>query len=53
MSLISVGLTLFKYPGLWEKFDSRLGINLVKEISFLYLLANLDMLIWKTYDKSS
>ena len=47
LSLMSITWTLFRSPGLWDKFD--LDSILGKErISCLNLLENLDILGWKT-----
>ena len=51
MSLISVSRTLFKYPGLWNKAD--LDCIFGNGISYLNLLAKLDILGWKIWHKSS
>ena len=51
MSLMSVTWSLFRSPGLWDKFD--LDCLLGKGTSCLNLLGNFDILEWKTYHKGS
>ena len=51
MCLMSVTWTLFKSPGIWDYFD--LDSIVVKGISCLNLLENLDILGWKIFHKGS